>query len=183
MTTTILERKIETEELSMSEFLSRFRDTLETTYKRQSEIEELTELMAKNPVDKFVITEKPDVAVCQGDIIIWSELTDEFKENYPKIRNLKVSNSMVLQEDDSITGDHELVALKNADVTVQTGEFVPSILEGHLWGNRTYGCKVITVDSPFVVKHREHGNITFLTPGKYMVCSSLDSETLTRMRD
>lgn len=183
MTTTILERKQESQELSMNDFLNRFRDTLETTYQRQNEIEELTELMAKNPVDKFVITEKPTVPVYQGDIIIWSELTKEFKENYSKVQNLKATDSTILQEDDSITGDHELVPLQGAKCTILEGTFVPDLLAGVFWGNKQYNCKVIDIDSPFVVKHREHGNITFLTPGKYMVCSSLDSETLTRMRD
>jgi hypothetical protein len=183
MTTTILERVKETEELSMNDFLNRFKDTLEFTYQRQNEIEELTDLMAKNPVDKFVITEKPDVEVCQGDILIWSELTDQFKENYPKVKNLQKTHKKALQEDDSITGDHELVPLKNSKYTLYTGEFVPSILKNHIWQGRTYACKILEIDSPFIIKHREHGNITFLTAGKYMICSSLDSETLTRMQD
>lgn len=181
MKTTILEKN--KEQLSTAEFLEKFRTELETTFNRKSEIEELTDLMAKNPVDKFIISEKPEVPVCQGDLLIWSELTDEFKENFKKVTITGSADNNVLQEDDSITGDHELVPLSNAKYTLETGTFIPSILEGRLWGSNQYSCKILTIDSPFVVKHREHGNITFLTPGTYMICSSLDSETLSRMRD
>lgn len=183
MTTTILERKIETEELSMNDFLNQFRNTLEATYNKQNEIEELTELMAKNPVDKFIITEAPNVAMCQGDIIIWSENTDEYKENIGKVRDLKETDRMILQEGDSITGDHELVPVSNAKYTLKTGKFVPAIIENVVWRNNAWDCKILEIDSPFVLKHREHGNMTFLTPGKYMFCSQLESKTLEKVKD
>ena len=172
------------ERATTQEVLKTFNKTLKSDYKLQrSEIEELTEIYAKNPVDKFIVSEKPENVVMQGDLLIWSELTDEFKENFPKVTNLTATSKMALQDDDSITGDHELVTLKNAKFTLQTGKFVPAILEKHLWGSNKYDCKVLEIDSPFMIKHREHGNFTFLTGGKYMICSSLDSETLTRMRD
>lgn len=169
--------------VSTDEVLSLFTKTLETTdLFEKSEIEELSDIVAKNPADKFIVSVKPDVPVMQGDLLIWSDLTDEYKKEFPRVRELKNTSRMVLQDDDSITGDHELVPLRNAVFTLKTGKFVPSILEGHTWGGNSYDCKILEIDSPFVIKHREHGNIA-LTAGKYMICSSLDSETLTRMRD
>ena len=169
--------------VSTDEVLSLFTKTLETTdLFEKSEIEELSDIVAKNPADKFIVSVKPDVPVMQGDLLIWSDLTDEYKKEFPRVGELKNTSRMVLQDDDSITGDHELVPLRNAKFTLKTGKFVPSVLEGHTWGGNSYDCKILEIDSPFVIKHREHGNIA-LTAGKYMICSSLDSETLTRMRD
>ena len=180
MPTIILEKQKTTD---YSELLKSFERCLEKTKSfKRSEIEELTIIQAKNPVDKLIISELPTDVVMQGDLLIWSELTDKYKENIQKVTDLQETTKMALQEDDSITGDHELVTLKNAKFTLKTGKFVPSILKEHLWGNNRYDCKVLEIDTPFVIKHREHGNMT-LTAGKYMICSSLDSETLTRMRD
>lgn len=172
------ENKVSTEEV-----LNLFTQTLETTdLFEKSEIEELSDIVAKNPADKFIVSVKPDVPVMQGDLLIWSDLTDEYKTEFPRVKDLVSTKRMVLQDDDSITGDHELVPLANAKYTLKEGKFVPSILEGHTWGGNSYNCKILEIDTPFVIKHREHGNIA-LTAGKYMICSSLDSETLTRMRD
>ena len=181
MSTIILERQKQT---SYDELLKSFETCLEKTKAfEKSEIEELTDIQAKNPVDKLIISQLPTDVVMQGDLLIWSELTDKYKENIDKITNLQETTKMALQEDDSITGDHELVTLKNAKFTLKTGKFVPEILKGHLWGSNKYDCKVLEIDTPFVIKHREHGNFTFLMGGKYIICSSLDSETLTKMRD
>ena len=149
---------------------------------QKSEIEELSEIAAKNPVDKFIISEKPDVEVMQGDILIWSDITEEYKKNFPLVTNLKETDRMVLQDGDSLTGDHELVPLKGSKFTLMKGEFRPPVIESAMWSGRTYDCRILEIDKPFVIKHREHGNIT-LQKGKYMICSSLDSETLDRMRD
>ena len=170
--------------VSTKEVLSIFNKTLKNDFDlKQTEIEELTEIMAKNPVDKFIVSEKPTDPVMQGDLLIWSEDTEEFRLNFPNVQNLSPAKNNVLQEDDSITGDHELVTLKNAKYSLMKGYFIPHELKEHFWEGRNYSCKILDIDSPFIVKHREHGNITFLTKGKYMICSSTDSETLTRMRD
>ena len=178
--TMILEKQPTT---SFEDLLKTFERCLEKTEAfERSEIEELTLIQAKNPVDKLIISQLPKDVIMQGDLLIWSELTDKYKENIKSVTDLQETTKMALQEDDSITGDHELVTLKNAKYTLKTGKFVPEILKNHLWGSNKYDCKVLEIDTPFVIKHREHGNMT-LTAGKYMICSSLDSETLTRMRD
>lgn len=180
MQTTIFRNE---EKIDLSQVIEMFERTLQKTPTfKKSEIEELVDIMAKNPVDKFIVSEVPDVPVMQGDLIIWSELTDEYKNNIKKIKDLKDTNRLVLQDNDSITGDHELVPLKNAKYTLKTGKFIPDILEGRIWGNNSYDCKVLEIDTPFLIKHGEHGNIA-LTPSKYIICSSLDSETLTKMQD
>ena len=180
MQTTIFKNE---ERLSTDEVLQVFRKTLEDNFTfERSEIEELTDITAKNPADKFIVSELPNVEVMQGDILIWSELTDEYKENISKVENLTPAPSLVLQEDDSLTGDHLLIPLKGAKYSLRNGTFRPSILNSSSFAGVKYSCKLLEIDSPFVIRHREHGNIT-LTAGKYMICSSLDSETLSRMRD
>ena len=172
------------EKISTDEVLKKFTETLEKTYAvEKSEIELLTDIAAKNPVDKFIISEMPTSAMRQGDILIWSELSDEYKENIHKVRDLKETDRLVLQEGDSITGDHELVPVSTAKYTLKTGKFVPAIIQNVVWGGNAWDCKVLEIDSPFVLKHREHGNMTFLQGGKYMFCSQMDTASLTRIQD
>ena len=169
--------------VSTQDVLNIFKESLENmqTFER-SEIEELSDILAKNPVDKFIIYNTPKEVCMQGDLLIWSELTNEYKENLPKVKDLKPTYRMILQDGDSLTGDHVLVPLKGARFTLKTGKFVPEILKNVMWGSNAYDCKILEIDTPFVITHREHGNMTF-TAGKYMICSSLDSETLDKMRD
>lgn len=172
------------EQISTNEVLKKFVETLEKNYEvERSEIEELTDIASKNPVDKFIIAEMPDEPVRQGDILIWSELTDEYKENIQTVYDLEDTKRMILQDGDSMTGDHELIPVSGARFTIKEGKFKPSVLSSMSPISNYYDCKLLEIDSPFVLRHREHGNITFLTPGKYMFCSQLDSETLEKMRD
>lgn len=181
MSTIILEKEKNLN--NYSELLKSFERCLEKTKTfKKSEIEELTLIQAKNPVDKLIISQTPKEVIMQGDLLIWSELTEKYKENINLVSDLQEATSMALQEDDSLTGDHRLVTLENAKYTLKSGKFVPQILKKHMWGLNKYNCKLLEIDTPFIITHREHGNIT-LTAGKYMICSSLDSETLTRMRD
>lgn len=171
------------EKVSTEEVLDLFTQTLnDCQLFENDEIEQLADIAAKNPVDRFIISEEPDIEVMQGDILIWSELTEEYKEHFPLVQIGEDAKSMVLQDDDSMTGDHRLVPLKGANFSLKKGKFLPSILKGVAWGNNAYDCKILEIDTPFVITHREHGNIT-LTAGKYMICSSLDSKTLRRMQD
>lgn len=171
------------EKVDLKEVVKIFEKTLaQTPSFSKSEIEELVDIYAKNPTDRFIVSQKPSLPVMQGDLLIWSDITSKYKENINRIENLTSITTMALQEDDSITGDHELVTLSTSHYTLKSGTFVPEILEGHLWGSNAYSCKVLEIDTPFLIKHREHGNIA-LTAGKYIICSSLDSQTLSRMRD
>ena len=180
METTIFRNE---EKISTEEVLKRFVETLERSYNvEQSEIDMLTEIAAKNPVDKFIISEMPDEAARQGDILIWSEKSPEYKANISRVRNLQKTDRLVLQEGDSLTGDHEIVPVSTAKYTMQTGEFIPEIVAGVARGD-TWNCKLLEIDSPFILKHREHGNMTFLKAGKYMFCSQMDAESLERMKD
>lgn len=172
------ENKVSTEEV-----LDFFTQTLnDCQLFEKEEIEQLSDIAAKNPVDKFIVSEQPNVEVMQGDILIWSELTEEYKINFPRVQIGEETTSLVLQDDDSMTGDHRLVPLRGANYSLKKGKFIPPILEGAIWGGNAYDCKILEIDTPFVITHREHGNIT-LTAGKYMICSSLDSKTLRRMQD
>lgn len=183
MTTTVFKNP---ERVSTEKVIETFRQNLINDYKksfRKSEIEELVDLAAKNPTDKFVVTDYPDVEVMQGDIIFWSNLTDQFKEIYHTIVDLNPTDRLILQDGDSMTGDHRLVLLPNTKYTLHTGRFVPPILKGkNSWGDRLYDCKVLSINKPFLVFHREHGNLT-MPAGEYIICSSMDSETLNKMMD
>jgi hypothetical protein len=169
--------------VSTKEVLGIFKETLEDMELfEQSEIEELSDILAKNPVDKFIVSTKPTNVCMQGDLLIWSDLTKEYKENFPKVTDLQLTDKMVLQDGDSLTGDHRLVPLRGANFTLKTGKFIPSILKNASINRNSYDCKILEIDTPFVITHREHGNMT-LAAGKYMICSSLDSETLEKMKD
>lgn len=172
------------EKISTDKVLEKFVQTLEETYAvEKSEIELLTDIAAKNPTDIFIISEMPTEAMRQGDILIWSELTDEYQENIGKVGNLVKTDRMILQDGDSVTGDHELVPVSTAKYTLKTGKFMPEIIASVARGNRGWDCKILEIDSPFILKHREHGNMTFLTPGKYMFCSQMKHDTLEKVRD
>lgn len=80
MTTTIFKNE---EKVNVRGVIDTFRKKLENDYKEsfeKSEIENLVDIASKNPTDKFVITDCPNVPVMQGDLLIWSNLTSEYKE-------------------------------------------------------------------------------------------------------
>lgn len=172
------------EKLATEKVVDIFKTKLsEANLYEQSEIEQLAEDFAKNPADKFIITEALDVEAAQGDILIWAKGTSMYEQNFKNLRNLKKTTRMVLQEGDSITGDHRVVPLKGSKLTVKEGSFIPEFLKGkNRWGDQSYRGLTIVSDKPFLIVHREHGNIA-LPAGEYMVCTALDSSTLSRMMD
>lgn len=101
----------------------------------------------------------------------------EYKNIDP--RTVKKTSRMILQKGDSVTGDHRLIPLKDSNFTLLEAKFSPSFLKNPY---RTYDCLLLDIDKPFLVVHREHGNIA-LPAGKYMICSQMDSATLTRIID
>ena len=172
------------EKLEMTDVLGLFKDTLETADFEKSDIEALAEAYAKNPVDKFIVTEELTSESGQGDILIFSEKTSFYKEHLNKIKGLKKTDRMVLQEGDSYTGDHRLVPLEGSELTLKVGQFCPNFLVGkRMWGSDpSYAIRTLEIDKPFLIVHREHGNIA-LPAGKYMFCTQLDPATLNIMMD
>lgn len=175
------------ENLEKTEVAKIFADTLkETEVFSDSDIEILAETYAKNPTDKFIIAEEltgTDDA-CQGDIIILPEKTNMYKENYPRVKNWTKTERLVLQEGDSLTGDHRIIPAEGSKYEIKTGKFCPKFLEGkRIWGSDAeYTAVSFETDKPFLIFHREHGNQAY-TAGKYMFYSQLDPETLSRMMD
>lgn len=172
--------------LNEKEVLSKFESTLkENDNFKKSEIEQLVDAYAKNPVDKFIVSDEDLMETFgrQGDILFWPENSEMYKKEIKGVHSLVKTERLVLQPNDSITGDHRVVPLPNSNYSIQTGKFKPSFLKGkNRWGDRDHDCIILDIDKPFLVVHREHGNIA-LTAGKYMICSQLDPQTLNRMMD
>lgn len=175
-----------TENLGINEVIEVFKSSLaEKEEFEASDIEALAEQYAKNPVDKFIITEALTGAngAAQGDIMIIGEHTNLYKQHIATIKNLQKTDRLVLQEGDSMTGDHRLVPMEGSKYTIKTGRFTPAFLKGKsMWREPEYQAILFETDKPFLIFHREHGNVA-LPQGKYMFCSQLDPVTLDRMMD
>ena len=172
------------QKLDTVEVVDLFKKTMEETdVYEKSDIEQLADAYAKNPVDKFIVSEKLDVEAAQGDILIWAKGTTMYNENFKNLKDLHPTTRMVLQEGDSMTGDHRVVTIENTKMVIKEGVFTPAFLKGkNSWGDRSHRGLLVTSDKPFLIVHREHGNIA-LPAGEYMVCSAMDSTTLSRMLD
>ena len=175
------------ENLEVTKVIDLFKDSLEKSdVFSESEIELLAETYAKNPVDKFIVAEELSGSddACQGDIIVLAEKTNMYQENYPRVKGWKETDRLVLQEGDSITGDHRIIPAEGSNFTIKQGRFTPKFLEGkNMWGREaTYNAISFETDKPFLIFHREHGNMAY-TAGKYMFYSQLDPDTLDRMMD
>lgn len=172
------------EQLEVTEVVKKFSESLrEIKSFEQDDIDMLAEAYAKNPADKFIIHEKLEVEAAQGDILIWAKGTEMYNMYINKVKNMKKTDRLVLQEGDSMTGDHRIVPLPESKFTLKKGVFEPDFAEGStfLW-HRDFGCISLVIDKPFLVVHREHGNIA-LPAGEYLFCSQMDSSTLSYMRD
>lgn len=175
------------EQLNVEQVVEKFSEAVNDCKSfSQDEIDLLAETYAKNPVDKFIIHEQPTDLVAQGDILFFAKGTPSYETFRPLVKRLKNTDRLVLQEGDSLTGDHRLVPLEGSDFTLQVGTFVPPVLRDKSQWNSApeWECRLLNIDKPFLVFHREHGNIA-LPAGEYMICSSLDSSasTFTRMMD
>ena len=179
MTTTVFKNE---SKVGTKEVIETFRKHLENDYVEsfnKSEIEQLVDIASKNPTDKFVVTDYPNTLVMQVDLLIWSNLTEEFKEAQESLEILESDkHNMILQDTDSMTGDHRLILLPETEYSLEKGRFKAKV--GKL--KRFHDCKILKTNKPFLIFHREHGNLTLPT-GEYLVCSSLDAETLDKMID
>lgn len=175
------------EKVGLGEVLGRFRKSLESnteTYK-ENDIDMLVTLYAKNPVDKFIVSNFPTVEVAQGDILIWAKGTNMYNENLPKLQDLHETKNLVLQPNDSMTGDHKIIPMKDSEIKIMEGYFVPELLEkahADIESRKRVRGLIVTSSKPFLIFHREHGNVA-LPAGEYMVCSQLDPRSLTTMLD
>ncbi len=184
MTTTIFRNR---ENVGMDEVLTNFTTALkESDLYNDSEIEMLAEIYAKNPVDKFIVSGDVEATddSCQGDIIVLAEGTNMYNEVISRIKNLQKTDRLVLQEGDSVTGDHRIIPAEGSHYTIKKGQFTPKFLEGkNTWGMPpTYSAITFETDKPFIIFHREHGNMARCA-GKYVFYSQLDPATLSRMMD
>lgn len=179
---TVIHRK--EEGLSKPEVVGKLKNELDKRseqYQGMSEIEALAHAYEKNFTDNFIVTDKADLKymINQGDIVLHHESSDYFQAVKDTITDLRPAKNLNLQEGTALTGDHRFVAMEGANFTIEDGRFAP--LNGVL-GRRMYDCKIIKSDKPFLLSHREHGNIT-LQAGTYLVYSQIDSKTLTRVLD
>ena len=179
---TVIHRKDNT--LSKDQVIGKLKQELDNRteqYSGQSEVEKLVNDYAKTYTDNFIVTDTADLKymINQGDIVIHHESSDYFKEVMETIMDLKPAKDMNLQEGVSITGDHRICPLEGSQMTIENGRFIP---KDGVVGRRPYECKVVTSDKPFLIAHREHGNIT-LPAGKYLVYSQIDAKTQRRVFD
>ena len=175
------------EKITTSQVINLFRQKLEEeTDFNKSEIEDLVDVYAKNPVDKFIISDGRMLMNTfgrQGDILFWREGSAMYQREINNVRNLKKTERMILQKNDSLTGDHRLIPIKDSKYTLQEGTFTPMFLQGKTFSHRAaYDCLILEIDKPFLVFHREHGNMAYPS-GKYMIVSQLDPSTLNVMMD
>ena len=170
--------------LTSDQVLDLFKSELEKReeqYESKSEIEKLVDTYAKTPTDNFIVTDKNDLKymINQGDIVIQSSHTDYFKAVKDTIMDRRPARDMNLQEGVSVTGDHRIIPLEGANITIEDARFVP--LNG-IVGRRPYECKIVKSDKPFLIAHREHGNIA-LPADEYLVYSQIDAKTQRRVYD
>lgn len=166
------------EKINKQEVIKQFEKTLNQSKNYSNSIEGLVKLFAKNPTDNFIVYGTPvKQEAAQGDILIFASETAQYKTLIKTVSNKKDSDSMNLQEGNSMTGDHRVVPLKGSKVTIEECSVKPTILNG-----RSYPAKIITADMPFLLTHSEHGNVAF-PEGTYMSCVALDPSNMTRILD
>lgn len=180
-TSTVIHRR--QENVTGEAVINIFRTSLEERQEQfgQSEIEKLSALYAKNPTDNFIVYDKADLEcpLIQGDIQLYHESSDYYKEAFSTVTNLRDSKNMNLQEGVSVTGDHRIVPVEGSNMVIKEGQFYPL---GNIMRGRRYDCKTISTDKPFLITHREHGNIA-VPEGNYLVFTAIDPQTHTRVLD
>lgn len=178
-----VQRKNDSQGLTQEQIVSEFRTALtdnSDVYKK-SEIEELAALHAKSTTDNFIVSDKDAAtrSLKQGDILIYGTKSKYYLAVKDTISNRQPSNSMNLQNGEAITGDHRVVPLKGAHLTIENAMFTPL---DNVTRGRKYQCKIIKSDKPFTITHQEHGNIT-MPADEYMVFTALDPRTQQRVID
>lgn len=178
MTTRVHRR---TEGVTGKKVIELFDSALTAASYETSDIEALSNEYAKSPTDNFIVHDKADLIrpLNQGDIYLRNEASDFFKAVKDSFSQLKATDKMNLQDGDSLTGDHTIRTLPGTKVKIQNLMFTPidDLLEG-----RKYPGKLIEIDKPFLLTHKEHGNMAF-PEGTYLAFHAIDADTLERVYD
>lgn len=179
---TVIHRKDET--LSRDQVMTKLHDELtqrKDQYDGDDAVMKLVQTYAKTYTDNFIVTDENDLKymISQGDIVIHHESSNYFKAVMETIQDRRPAKDMNLQEGVSITGDHRIIPMEGAKLTIEDARFLP---KDGVVGRRPYECKIVTSDKPFLIAHREHGNIT-LRQGVYLVYSQIDAKTQRRVFD
>ena len=179
---TVIHRKDEA--FTKADVMSKLKDELtkrEKQYGGMSEVEALANEYAKTYTDNFIVMDVSDAncMISQGDIILHSASSNYYKAVKDTIMDQRPAKNMNLQEGTALTGDHVVIPMEGAELTITDARFIPmdSVL-----GRRPYECKLINSNKPFLIAHREHGNIT-MPAGEYLSYSQIDAKTKRRVMD
>lgn len=148
----------------------------------EEDIERLSNAYAKNPTDNFVVYSSDlENLIAQGDILLNHESSKFFKDVEPSFRLQNETQSRNLQEVDGggITGDHAISGIDNEDLKITLGTYVPS---DNITKGGSMNCKIIEAKKPFVITHKEHGNIA-CPAGKYMARTQINANNMRIMLD
>ena len=178
-----VQRKTDSVGLTKEQIVSEFRTALvdNSDVYAESEIEELARLHAKSTTDNFIVSDSmaETRSLKQGDILIHGTKSKFYNQVKDTIKLGDETDNRNLQDGIAITGDHKIIPVKGAKLTIRNAMFVP--LDNVTRGRR-YQCKIIKSDKPFALTHQEHGNMTF-PAGEYMSFTALDPKTQQRVID
>lgn len=154
----------------------------DSTYQK-SDIQELADAFAKSPTDNFVVYDKEDISkpIYQGDILLAHESSEFYKNVEKSFRLGSTTKSRVLQEQDGggVTGDHSIAGISDENLKITLGQYLPP---DNITRGRSMNCKIVEASKPFVLFHKEHGNIA-VPAGKYMARTQINARDLTIMLD
>lgn len=150
-------------------------------YGGASEAEELANMYAKTYTDNFIVMDVSDAdcMISQGDIILHTTSSNYFNSIKDSIMDERPAKNMNLQEGTALTGDHVVIPMEGANLEIKDARFIPA---DSILGRRPYECKIVKSDKPFLIAHREHGNIT-MPANEYLVYSQIDAKTQRRVMD
>ena len=179
MTDTIVRKEEKSQDITS---VVLYKNLLAQKREYQDYLTSIAELFAKSPTDNFVILENPVTSVImQGDILLFSNNTTEYKEYMKTFKELHepVRNNN-LQEGSAVTGNHEAVPIDGHKIKITNGTVTLKNI-GNL-KKVNYKVKLLESEHPFVLFHKEHGNIT-MPSGTYLCMPQLDAKTLRRVQD
>jgi hypothetical protein len=165
--------------LTKEQILPTFRQELEKSEDYKDSIDSLVEIYEKTPTDHFVVYRNPvDAIIAQGDVCLFAKGTPMYDKYIKSWESEGISDSKNLQFGASMTGDHCVVPLKGSDCKVEKGTIRVQV------GSRevTYDVKRVKSNKPFLVTHKEHGNIA-VPANDYLACVQMNEKNLERVMD